>query len=133
MPDYTLANLKQVKDLAPEFGMAPDLEARFARGTLELEQSGITYFRFAPGVRSPFGHRHKEQEEIYLVVSGSLTMRVGDDDIAMGPWDALRVAPEAVRGFVAGTDGVEVVAYGAQDSDAREGESEQLPEFWDGE
>ena len=67
MSAYTLKNLREVEDSAVEFGFAPELEARFATAALELERSGISYQRLAPNFRMPFGHRQKEQEEIYLL------------------------------------------------------------------
>jgi hypothetical protein len=60
---YTLVNLREVEDMAPKFGFAPNVEARFARKPLELDQSGVSYFRIAPEFRMPFGHRHETQEE----------------------------------------------------------------------
>jgi len=62
MAGYTVVNLRQVEDMAPQHGMPPDIEARFARRALELEKSGISYFRLGPHFRIPFGHRHSEQE-----------------------------------------------------------------------
>jgi uncharacterized cupin superfamily protein len=71
MADYTRVNLKSdVKDMAPEHGME-GIESRFARTNLELANSGLSYFGLGPGYRAPFGHTHKEQEEIYVVLSGS--------------------------------------------------------------
>jgi len=57
---YTKINLKEVEDMAPKFGMAPDMESRFARRALELENSGLSYFKFAPDYRLPFGHKDAE-------------------------------------------------------------------------
>ena len=76
MSDYTLVNLKDdVEDMAPKFGLSPGLESHFARVPLELTQSGLSYYRVAPGFRLPFGHTHEEQEEVYVVVSGSARMQ----------------------------------------------------------
>ena len=103
MPDYTHINLKQdFEDMAPKFGYSPELESRFARGPLELQNSGLSYYKLAPGYRLPFGHRHGEQEEVYLVASGSARMKVGDDIVELGQWDALRVPGQVWRGFEAG-------------------------------
>jgi mannose-6-phosphate isomerase-like protein (cupin superfamily) len=114
VPSYTLANLKaDVEDMAPKFGFAPDLESRFARKTLELENSGLSYFRVAPDYRIPFGHRHADQEEIYLVLSGSARMKLEDEIVELGQWDALRVPAEVTRGLEAGPDGAELIAFGA--------------------
>ena len=72
MSDYTHINLKEdVDDQAPNFGLSPNLEARMARVPLELENAGVSYIRIAPGFRIPFGHKHKNQEEVYVLVSGS--------------------------------------------------------------
>ena len=80
MARYTLKNLKkEVEDSAKRFGFAPDLEARFAREELELEKSGLTYQRLAPNFRIPFGHRHKEQEEVYVLVSGSGRLKLDEE------------------------------------------------------
>src|SRR5205807_2678383 len=65
MSDYTHINLKEdVDDQAPNFGLSPNLEARMARVPLELENAGVSYIRIAPGFRIPFGHKHKNQEEV---------------------------------------------------------------------
>src|SRR5215211_333958 len=129
MPSYTKLNLRQdVEDMAPRFGYSPDAQARFARKPLELEQAGISYFRLAPEFRMPFGHRHGEQEEIYLVVSGSARMKVGDDLVELGELDAIRVPGAIPRGMEGGAEGAEIVAFGAPNTDNQD--AEMLPEFW---
>jgi quercetin dioxygenase-like cupin family protein len=128
MPDYTHVNLKQVEDLAPKFGLAPGLESRFAREALNCEKSGMSYFRIAPGFRTPFGHRHAEQEEIYVVVSGSARIKVEDDEIDLATLDAVRVAPEARRALEGGPDGAEVIAFGAPKPAERD--VEMLQGWW---
>jgi mannose-6-phosphate isomerase-like protein (cupin superfamily) len=123
---YTVVNLKEVEDLAAKLGVAPNLESRFAREALELEKSGLTYFRIGPGFRVPFGHRHEQQEEVYLVVSGSVRMKLDEEIRELGAWDAIRVAPQIARGIEAGPNGAEVVAFGAP----KVKDSEMLPDFW---
>jgi mannose-6-phosphate isomerase-like protein (cupin superfamily) len=113
--EYTIANLKSdVEDQAPNFGMSPDLEARFARQTLELEQSGLSYQRIAPDFRVPFGHTHSKQEEIYVILAGGGRLKLGDEIVEVKQWDAVRIAPGTWRGFEAGPDGAELLAYGAR-------------------
>ncbi len=97
MAGYTITNLKEIEDSAVKFGLSPDLESRFARGPLETEQLGLSYQRLAPNVRGPFGHKHKEQEEIYVVVGGSGRVKLDDDVQEVEQWDAVRVAPETAR------------------------------------
>ncbi len=112
-PPWTVVNLKQVEDMAPKFGLSPGLESRFARVPLGLRGSGLSYFRIAPGFRSPFGHRHVDQEEIYLVLSGSVRAKLDDKVVELGAWDALRVSPETMRCLEGGPEGAEILAFGA--------------------
>jgi mannose-6-phosphate isomerase-like protein (cupin superfamily) len=127
MSEYTMVNLKEVEDQAHNFGLAPDLEARFARVALEAEQIGLSYQRLAPNFQVPFGHTHKTQEEIYIVLSGSARMKLGDEIEELGPWDAVRVSKETVRGFEAGPEGVEIIAIGAPGGP---GDAELTQDFW---
>jgi mannose-6-phosphate isomerase-like protein (cupin superfamily) len=128
MSAYTVVNLKQVEDQAPKFGYAPDLESRFARRALELENSGLSYFKAAPGFRVPFGHRHTEQEEVYIVVAGSARIKLGDEIVDLGAWDAVRVPPEVTRGMEAGPDGAEVLAFGAPSNE--NADAQMVRDFW---
>ena len=125
MADHTRVNLRDdVQNMAPRFGME-GIESRFARTNLEMEKGGLSYFRLDPGFRAPFGHRHSEQEEVYVIVSGNARIAVGDDLIDVSEFDAVRVAPGAWRGMEAGPDGVEVIAFGAPNTDNKDAEMEQ--------
>jgi mannose-6-phosphate isomerase-like protein (cupin superfamily) len=128
MAGYTTLNLKDVEDQAPNFGLSPDLEARMARVPLELEQFGLSYQRIAPNFRLPFAHKHKNQEEAYVVVSGSMRAKVGDDIVDLGQWDVLRVDKDTVRGFEAGPEGAEVIAVGAPNTGP--GDAETTNDWW---
>jgi mannose-6-phosphate isomerase-like protein (cupin superfamily) len=119
MSDYTITNFKQVEDSAAERGS--DLEARFARKHLHSEHLGVSYFRYAPGFRSPMGHSHREQEEVYVVISGSGRIKLNDDIVELATWDIVRVAPTTVRAFEAGADGLEVIAVGADRPEGGDG------------
>ena len=105
MPGYTKVNLKDdVDDQAPNFGLEGKIEARMARVPLELEHQGVSYQRIAPNFRVPFGHRHKNQEEVYILVSGSLRAKVENEVVELRPFDALRVHKDTTRGFEAGPE-----------------------------
>jgi mannose-6-phosphate isomerase-like protein (cupin superfamily) len=112
MAGYTIVNMKDVEDQAPKFGISPDLEARFARVALEAELIGVTYLRVAPNFRIPWGHTHKTQEEVYVLLKGSAHMKLDDDVIELKPWDAVRIHKDTMRGFEAGPEGAELVAIG---------------------
>jgi mannose-6-phosphate isomerase-like protein (cupin superfamily) len=125
MAGYTLVNLEDVENMAPRFGLAPGLESHFARVPLELERSGLSLYRVAPGFRLPFGHRHGEQEEVYVVVDGSMRMKVDDEVLDLRRWDALRVPGPAWRGFEAGPEGAVLLAFGAPNTQGKDAEMEQ--------
>ena len=129
MADYTLVNLKdEVEDMAPRGGLAPSMEARFAREPLGLRRSGLSYQRLAPNFRMPFGHRHGEQEEVYVVLGGGGRARLGHEEVELRTWDALRVPGEVTRSFEAGPDGVELLVFGAPSNENRD--VEMAPGWW---
>ncbi|MBA2461000.1 MAG: cupin domain-containing protein [Actinobacteria bacterium] len=111
--------------MAPEFGLSPGLESRFARKPLELEQSGLSYFKLGPGFRTPFGHRHEEQEEVYLVISGSARVKLDDEVVELKQWDAVRIPAGTMRALEGGPDGAEVLAFGAPNTDNKDVQMEQ--------
>ncbi len=110
---HTQINLGDVEDAAPANGFGDRWEARVAREALDAEQAGMTYFRLRPGKRSPFVHRHRQAEEIYVVLSGTGRIKLGDEILDVHALDAVRVAPEVARAFEAGPEGLEFIAFGA--------------------
>ena len=129
---FTLRNIKgDVEDIGSVFDGAPDLEFRAATRALELEKSGLTYQRVPPGYRFPYGHTHKKQEELYVVVRGSGRMKVDDEVVDLKEWDAVRVPPGAWRGYEAGPDGLEILVFGASSpGDARRDDVEGERDWW---
>ncbi len=129
MADYKKVNLKQVKDMAPDFGIDSSMQSRFAGGDLELENVGLTHFTLAPGFRVPFGHKHVEHEEVYVVVSGSARIKIEDDVVDLEQWDAVHVPGSAMRNLEGGPDGAEVIAFGER---AGRENSTLQPGWWNG-
>jgi hypothetical protein len=120
MSEYTKVNLKHdVDDAAKKFGLSPGLEFHAARDALDCQQSGTSYQRIAPDFRTPFGHSHKHQEEVYVLISGGARVKLGDEIVDLAPFDALRIAPGVMRCVEAGPDGAELILFGApKDKDA---------------
>jgi quercetin dioxygenase-like cupin family protein len=104
------------------------LEARFARNKLESRDLGVSHWRYAPNLKVPVGHRHREQEEAYVVVAGSGQILIDDEAIELRQWDVVRLAPEAVRALAAGPDGLELIAIGGPKPEG--GDGEQAPVNW---
>ena len=128
---YTKVNLKSdVEDSATKFGYAPNLEARFAAAALGLEKSALSYQRVAPGFRIPFGNSHKQQEEVYVILSGSGRLKLDEEIVEVGTMDAVRIAPEVTRGFEAGPDGAELLAIGAPNTGGPAEDVVPAPDWW---
>jgi mannose-6-phosphate isomerase-like protein (cupin superfamily) len=130
MAAYTHKNLESdVEDSAQKFGMGDVLEAHFARDALEANEFGLSLQRLRPGMRMPFGHRHAQQEEVYVIVEGNGRLKVDDEVLELALWDAVRVSPETARAFEAGDDGLTLLAFGAPNTGM--GDAEQMPGWWD--
>ncbi len=110
MSRYTTVNLLDVEDSVGD--RAPGIEGRFARKHLDSRDLGVSLFRYAGNLRSPMAHSHREQEEAYVVVAGSGQVLLDDEVQELRQWDVIRVAPEVVRAFEAGPDGLDIIAVG---------------------
>ena len=125
MPDYAIVNLLDIDDSVS--GRVPGLEGRFGRKHLDSRDLGVSHWRYAPNLRNPGAHSHREQEEAYVVVSGSGRVRLDDEIRDIRQWDVVRVAPAVVRGFEAGPDGLELIAIGGPKPEGGDGVSSDAP------
>jgi quercetin dioxygenase-like cupin family protein len=126
VPDFAIVNLLELDDVVG--GKVEGMEARFSRKHLGSRDLGVSLFRYRPGVRNPGSHRHREQEEAYVVVSGSGRVRLDGEVHDLREWDVIRVAPGVVRAFEAGPDGLDVVAVGGPKPE--EGDGERVEDPW---
>ena len=110
MSGFSTVNLWEIENSVGD--RAPGVEARFARKHLGSRDLGVSLFRYAPNLRSPMAHSHREQEEAYVVVAGSGRVLLDDELQELRQWDVVRVAPEVVRAFEAGPDGLDIIAVG---------------------
>jgi mannose-6-phosphate isomerase-like protein (cupin superfamily) len=125
---YSKKNLRDVEDAAAKHGYSETQESRFAREELGAEATGVSYHVIHPDKRQAFAHRHKEAEEVYVVLSGSGRVKLDDEIVELEPLDALRVAPQVARAFEAGPDGLQVLAFGARHA----GDGEIIKQgFWE--
>ena len=125
MPDYTIMNLLEIDDSVQ--GRVDGLEGRFSRKHLGSRDLGVSHWRYAPNTRSAGAHSHREQEEAYVVVAGSGRVRLDDEVRDIGRWDVVRVAPEVVRAFEAGPDGLELIAVGGPKPEGGDGVKSDTP------
>lgn len=91
---YSIATRDQALDFMadyPGFG-----EQRWYSDAVGTEQVSFSWRRMPPdtGGRGSYGHRHPGQEEVYFVVRGTVTFKVGDDVFEAGPQTAVRMTGE---------------------------------------
>ncbi len=126
MPEWTKKRFDDIEDRSPD---DVDMQWRFARRELGFSQIGVSRFTFEPGVRFPFAHRHREQEEAYVVVGGSGRVKLDDEIVELTHWDILRVPPAVGRQVEAGPDGLELICVGGPVPEG--GDGERVEGFWD--
>jgi mannose-6-phosphate isomerase-like protein (cupin superfamily) len=126
MSSFAKTNLRDVEDSAVKFGLSDTQEARFPRGALGAEQTGMNFLRVKPSRREAFAHRHRDAEEVYVVLSGSGRVKLDDELVELEPLDVVRVSPGVTRSFEAGAAGLEVLIFGPH----VEGDGETVEGFW---
>jgi mannose-6-phosphate isomerase-like protein (cupin superfamily) len=130
MPDgYTVCGIGDAPDA---FGGKYPGEMRFLTEPLATEQVALTYRRMPPetGGKGSYGHRHKTQEEIYLVLSGLLEFKLGDDVIEVGPLTAVRVPGPTVRSiWNSGPEDAELLIASIRIEDVGN-DVETVEDFW---
>jgi mannose-6-phosphate isomerase-like protein (cupin superfamily) len=129
MSDYAIVRADEVEDAYAD-GDVPG-EFRALTEALGAEQVAVTLIRVPP--HSDFeqgtGHKHGEQEELYIVSRGTLTMRFGDEVREVGAGSVVRVAPQTVRSHRnLGDEPVELWAVSRKLEDS---DSTKVDDFWE--
>jgi len=88
---YSIARREDALDFMaqyPGYG-----EQRWYSDALGTQQVSFSWRRMPPGTggRGSYGHRHPGQEEVYFVIAGTVTFKVGDEVFRAGPQTAIRV------------------------------------------
>lgn len=109
----------------------PDTEERFLplRRMLGVTSFGLNQIVLRPGQRGRI-HRHRDQEEVYLVLSGTLTLVIEREAKELGQGELARVAPE-VRRFIANRGEEDVVLIALGGSSEHVGRDGEAFEDWD--
>ena len=95
MAGYTLKPLDEIPDVLGDY---PG-EMRMGSLGLDCEQVAFTWRRMPPqtGGKGSYGHRHKTQEEVYFVASGTLAFKLEDEVMDVPAGTVVRVGPEVAR------------------------------------
>jgi mannose-6-phosphate isomerase-like protein (cupin superfamily) len=127
MASYAIVNFFELDGPTPPDPTA-EREGRFARSHIGSEHVGVSYFRYGPGFRAVMGHSHREQEEVYVVISGSGRVKLDDEIRDLKQWDVVRVAPSVVRAFEGGPAGMELIVAGNDRPEG--GDGNRVDGFW---
>lgn len=128
MGGYSVAKREDAVDWMaqyPGFG-----EMRWYSEAAGCEQVSFSWRRMPPrtGGRGSYGHRHPGQEEIYFVISGNVTFKVGDDVFEGGPQTAVRMTGEEFYSVHNDTEAdAELLLFSTRREDAT---TEQEQDFW---
>ena len=100
MSDYTLlrgADAPEYTGDAPGafLGYAKPMGAGEIAFNLRVLEPGTT--NVPPGYDEALGHSHTEVEELYFVIDGEITLKLGDDVLTLGPRDAVLIPAATVR------------------------------------
>lgn len=126
MSGYTVTRFSDVPDVLGDY---PG-EMRMLTGGLETEQVAVTWRRMPAqtGGKGSYGHKHKTQEEVYVMLAGTLQFKLGDEVLDVGAGTAVRVAPEVARSvWNEGPDDAELVIVSIRVDEA---DHEIVPDFW---
>jgi mannose-6-phosphate isomerase-like protein (cupin superfamily) len=129
MSDYTVISADDVDDYYADTTVPG--EFRRLTGALNAEQIAVTLIRVPPhsDFEQSTGHYHEEQEELYIVTRGVLTMRFGDDIRPVGAGSVVRVAPKTKRSHR--NEGDEPVEMWAVSQRREEPDSVKIDDFWE--
>jgi len=111
MADVTVARFEQMEPIYEGL-------ARRARATLGVTSFGMQVMTLPPNWDGYPDHRHDasvadaNQEEVYIPIEGSATLRAGDERFELRPGMMVRVGPEQLRQMLPGPAGVRFVALG---------------------
>jgi mannose-6-phosphate isomerase-like protein (cupin superfamily) len=129
MADYTV---RQLEDLPDVLGDYPGEMRMSAAGDLGNEQIAFSWRRMPAqtGGKGSYGHRHKTQEEIYFVVSGTLQFKLEDEVMELGAGTIARVAPQVARSvWNEGPEDAVLIMCSPQSDDPM-ADVEQVADFW---
>ena len=128
MGNYTIKPLSEMPDVLGDY---PG-EMRMITYDVGAEQVALTFRRMPPhtGGKGSYGYFHQTQEELYLVLSGTLQFKLDDTVVEVPGGTAVRVAPEVVRSVWNEGPGDAELVIASVRIDARGGDAVTVPNFW---
>jgi len=130
MGGYTVVSREEAPDWMSGYEGFGEMRS-FTDG-LSAEEVAFTWRSMPPGTggKGSYGHRHRDQEEIYFVVRGTVQFKLGDDVVEVGPHTAVRVGTELFRSVHNDGPGEAELVICSRKALGDEAEGEQLEDFW---
>ena len=128
MANYTVKPLEEIPDV---LGNYPG-EMRMGALALDAEQVAFTWRRMPAqtGGKGSYGHRHRTQEEVYFVASGTLQFKLEDEVLDVPAGTVVRVAPEVARSvWNEGPDDAVLIMVSRKVDDPT-ADVERVDDFW---
>jgi mannose-6-phosphate isomerase-like protein (cupin superfamily) len=125
---YTIKRLNEMPDVLGDY---PG-EMRMITYDVDADQVALTFRRMPAktGGKGSYGHYHRTQEELYLVLSGTLQFKLDEEVVEVHGGTAVRVAPEVVRSvWNEGPDDAELVIASIKLAESA-GDAVTVPDFW---
>jgi len=129
MADYAIKRLEEIPDVLGDY---PGEMRMTAASDIGNEQVAFSWRRMPAktGGKGSYGHRHRTQEEIYFVASGTLQFKLEDEVIDVGEGTVVRVAPAVCRSvWNEGPDDAVLIMCSVKTADLRE-DIETVEDFW---
>lgn len=128
MGNWTIKSLDEMDDVLGDY---PG-EMYMTTYAVGCEQVALTHRRLPAqtGGKGSYGHSHKTQEELYVVLSGTLQFKLDDEVVDVPARTAVRIAPEVVRSvWNEGPDDAEIVIASIKVDDPR-ADAVIVQDFW---
>ncbi len=129
MADYTIRQLDEIPDVLGDY---PGEMRMSSAADLGNQQVSFTWRRMPAktGGKGSYGHRHKTQEEIYFVASGTLQFKLEEEVMDVAAGSLVRVAPEVARSvWNEGPEDAVLIMCSTKAGDPRD-DVEAVEDFW---
>lgn len=101
--NFTLTYIGMFEDLDKYIFEHPNVPSTpgkvFLKNYLKLTGMEVSINKLSPGMKIPFYHKHKENEELYIFIKGKGQFQIDGEIIEVQEGTVIRVSPEGVRAW----------------------------------